>query len=238
MKRWLWIAITVLMTTLPVMAEESYSVPLTESYSGGRYIRANIDGIEVNFIFDTGCSSLFINQSVFNELLRRGIVKRKDLSKANEAELANGQSHAVRHFNIKRMQIGDCVLHDIQASVGIGDQPNATCLFGQAVLERFAYYSIAGNKIYFEPKPEAEQQALVIANQLSEDTARAQQQRIVEALQPYADWLSPRYLVIYAYALYHTDQYEQAMAIFRYLLDSGEFEDSDRQLEKALEKVL
>ena len=235
-----WAALLIVALPCRLTAEETgkqYTVPLAEAYSGNKYLQAEVEGMSVRFIFDTGCSSVSISRSVFNTLLRRGLVKKKDLSHESEVELANGTSHKVKHFVIKHLRVGDCVLHNVHATVSMDASSEGGSLFGQAALERMAYYSVAGNTLYFESKPEGEQHALYLAELLSDDTARVQQQRIVDALQPYAEWLTPRYLLIYAYALYRTGEYEQAIGIFRYLIDSGVFEDNDRQLRKALEKI-
>jgi len=216
------------MLSLLVMAE--YSVPMKEDYSGNKTIEAVVNGVKVNFAFDTGSSSLLLNRNIFEELLRRGQIRMEDLSAEGEAEMANGETHVVRSFIVKRLQIGECELHNIQASVGVNDQPDATPLFGQTVLERFTVYTIKDGRLFFQVKPDDEQQALRTAHRLRKDTTKAGNRRVVEALAPYVKRLSPRYLFIYADALYKTDSYEQAIRVYRQLQESESYQDTDNAL--------
>ena len=57
-----------------------HRVALKESLSGNKYMTAYVDGVKVNFTLDTGCSSLSINQLLFEELVRKGVVQWSDLS--------------------------------------------------------------------------------------------------------------------------------------------------------------
>lgn len=217
-----------LLIPLAVLAE--YSVPLVEDYSSNKTIEATVNGIKVLFAFDTGSTSLLLNRNIFDELVKKGQIKEADLSTEKEAEMANGETHLVRSFTVKRLQVGECVLRNIQASVGVNDQPDATPLFGQTVLERFSSYTVKNNRFYFQPKSDEEQDALCIAHRLRKDTTRVNNQKIVDALKPFVKHLSPRYMIIYADALSNTNAYEQAIRIYRQLLESDSFIDDDNTI--------
>lgn len=204
-----------------------YSVPMMEALSGAKSVYASVEGLKVLFTFDTGCSSLLLNQNIFNELVRMGAVRREDLSAESEAELANGESHLVRNFTIPRLKIGGCVLHNVRASVGVYDRPDADPLLGQAVLERFRSYTISNGRLSFDAKPEGEQQALALASSLRSDTTRNGNRQIVNALKPYKDRLSPRYLLLLAKACDYTDDFRQSIALYDVLLSSDSFIDED-----------
>lgn len=231
MRKWYLIWLLV----LPLAMWAQYSIPLSEEDNGNKYLTVSIGGLAVDFTFDTGCSSVSINRNIFHEMLRCGIIKREDVYDELEAEMANGERHVVQRFFIKRMQIGDYELHNIQASVGVDDQPDATPLFGQSVLERFSSYTISNNRLYFKPKPEDEQMALYQATRLRNDTTSASQRQIAEALKPFVNRLSPRYLVIYAEALRKTGEYKQAIAMYHRIKESGIYrEDEQYSLQERL----
>lgn len=219
-----------LLIILPLTLLAQYSVPLMEDSGGNKYLQTQIEGIDVEFTFDTGCSDVLINQNIFNEMRRRNLIKPSDLSEKSEAMIANGASHVVRHFIIKELKIGTCIFHNIYASVGVNDQPNASPLLGQSVLERFSSYTIKENKLYFQAKPENEQNALFIANKYRNDTTIANQRKVVDALMPYAERLSPLYLKIFADALQKVGAYEQAMDIYEQVLNSGSYKDDEKFL--------
>lgn len=217
-----------LLILLPLTLSAQYSVPLMEAKNGNQYLNTQVDGIDVEFTFDTGCSSVLINQEIFDEMRRRNLIKLSDLSEKGEAIIANGEAMNVRHFIIKELKIGTCVLHNVSASIGVDAKPSAMPLLGQSALERFNSYTIKENKLYFQTKPEQEQNALFIANKYRNDTTIANQQKVVEALTPYEGRLSFRYLGILADALNITGAYEQAIDIYERLLNSSSYKE-DKQ---------
>jgi len=215
-----------------VSTRAEYRVTLQEELNGNKRVTASVDGVKVNFTFDTGCSTLSLNAQIFEELVRKGVVKRSDLSEESESELANGETHLVRSFTIKRLQIGDCVLHNVRASVGVYDRPDADPLLGQSVLSRLERYTISGNILSFEPKPEAEQKALALAIEAHTDTSFAVNARVVEALRPYQDQLTPRYMIYFAKALEFTNHDEEAVEWYDKVLRSPQFIDEEGTIHK------
>ena len=209
---------------------KEYSVPLQESMSGNKHLVAYADGVKVRFTFDTGCSSLTINKTLFEELVRKGMVKWSDLSDLAEAELANGEMHDVRYFTIKRLQIGDYTMRNVRASLGVNDRADADPLLGQGVLNRFNAYLVQDGKLYFDPRPEEMQQAMYFSDIHHSDTTFAVNQQIVNKLQPYINQLGNRYRIIYGQALEYTNREDIAIPLYRQMLNGGAFEDEDHSL--------
>lgn len=209
----------------PVRAE--YQMQLQGTLSGNQRLTAVVDGEEVNFTFDTGCSSLTINQVLFDELVRKGVVKRSDLSETCEAEMANGEMHDVRYFTIKSLKMGDYVWHNVRASVGVHDRPDADPLLGQAILSRCEYFAISNGVLVFEPKPDDVQQAIYYCDMHHTDTTFAGNQKLEEKMRPYLASFSPRYLIFYAQALEYINQERQAIPIYEQLLQSDTYYDEE-----------
>lgn len=211
---------------------EEHSVPLQESMSGNKHLIAYADGVKVRFTFDTGCSSLTINKVLFEELVRKGMVKWSDLSDIGEAELANGEMHDVRYFTIKRLQIGDYTMRNVRASLGVYDRADADPLLGQGVLNRFNAYLIQDGKLYFDPRPDEIQQAMYFCDIHHADTTFAMNQQIVNKLQPYINQLGNRYRIMYVQALEYTNREDIAIPLYQQLLTDGTYEDEDGSLFK------
>ena len=230
-----YILVFVLCSLFVWTGKAEYRVTLQEALSGNKHVVAYVDGVKVDFTLDTGCSTLTISKNLFEELVRKGAVKRSELSEVGEAELANGEMHDVQYFTIKRLQLGDYVMHNVRASIGVHARPDADPLLGQSVLNRCEYYAISNNgQLIFEPKPEEEQKALVIAQTFSNDTSYANNAKIVEALRPYAERLSPRHLIIYAQALEYINEERTAIPIYTYLINSDVFSDEDGKVYQRL----
>ena len=191
-----------------------YRVPLHEGSTGSKYVVGYINGIEVVFTFDTGCSSLAINANIFNKLVQNGSVNRADLSQPIPSIMANGYMHNVRTFPIKELKLGDYTFYDVVANVGTDDEKNAPPLLGQSVLMLMESYTIKGDYIEFTPKPRAEQKALCIAERYDQDKSKAQ--GIVDLLTPLYkhNKLSYKFLYTYALALSDAKQYRQAIECY------------------------
>ena len=211
----------VLIVLFPLSASAECEVMMQQEVGGNQHIAIEADGLPIDCTFDTGCSSLTVSKAVFDELVRRGSVSEEDLYDEGVAEMANGEKYQMRGFVIHRLKIGDCVLRDIPASIGINHHSDAPSLFGQTVLERFATYTVTGNKLIFEPRPATEQQALITAYRLQNDTTSSAREQIIEVLSPYIDRLSPRYLMLYVSALDESGRHEEAQRIYQQLVASG-----------------
>lgn len=118
--------------------------------NGVRYIRAKINGQELKFVFDTGASSICISALEAAVLVKNGILSREDVIGQNAFMDATGRVSVGATINLRTVTLGDRELKDVEAI--IVDNPEAACLFGQSVLERFGSYTIDNTKgeIIFE----------------------------------------------------------------------------------------
>ena len=230
--RYIWLLVLGWMSLGTIQAE--YKVTLKESSSGNKHVTAFVEGVKVDFTFDTGCSSLTVNRDIFENLVKKGAVQWSDLSEVSEAELANGEMHDVRTFTIKYLKIGDYVMRNVRASLGVNDRPDADPLFGQSIFGRLESYTIRGNEWIFTPKPEDEQKALALAGQFCNDTTFAANKRMADALRPFAERLSPRHLIIYAQALEYSNLDGEAIPVYEQLLKNTAYFDEEGKIQKRL----
>lgn len=108
---------------------------------GGVYqVPLLINGVKMFFIFDTGASSIAISETEALFLYKQGKLKDEDiLGKQNFID-ANGDISEGTLINLRKVEIGDRVLRNVQAS--ITHNLNAPLLFGQSALERFGRIEI------------------------------------------------------------------------------------------------
>jgi clan AA aspartic protease (TIGR02281 family) len=114
-------------------------IKMTEK-NGVRYIPMKINGQELNFVFDTGASSICISTFEASLLAKNGLLSVDDVIGQQAFTDATGWISVGVRINLKTVQIGNKVLENVEATVI--ENPNAECLLGQTVLSRFGEYTI------------------------------------------------------------------------------------------------
>jgi len=119
-------------------------VPFIKNKSGVLEVDLKINGYSKRFIYDTGASAISFGQSFFDELLNNGFISNSDIKYKTKTSLADGSLATVTAVNIKKLQLGDFELTNVEALVM--DVPNAPMLAGQTVFERFGTVTLDNNK--------------------------------------------------------------------------------------------
>lgn len=118
--------------------------------NGVRYIPMKINGQELNFVFDTGASSICISTIEAILLVKNGSLTENDVIGQQGFTDATGRISVGAKINLRTVQIGNKVLNNVEAI--IIENPGAECLLGQTVLSRFGKYTIDNqqNEIIFK----------------------------------------------------------------------------------------
>jgi aspartyl protease family protein len=118
--------------------------------NGVCYIPMKVNGQELNFVFDTGASSICISVLEAAVLGKNGLLVKGDIIGQQEFQDATGGFSIGMKINLKKVEIGGKEVDNVEAT--IIDNPGAECLLGQSVLSRFGKYTIdnRNNEIIFE----------------------------------------------------------------------------------------
>lgn len=108
--------------------------------NGVRYVPMKLNGQELNFVFDTGASSICISTMEAALLVKNGLLSRSDVIGNQGFVDATGGFSVGMQINLKSVEIGGREIRDVLAI--IIDSPSAECLLGQTVLSRFGKYTI------------------------------------------------------------------------------------------------
>lgn len=104
--------------------------------SGGVYlIPTLVNGSNMNFIFDTGASDITISQVEALFLYKQGTLTDDDFIGVQQYQIADGSISEGSIINLKTVQIGNKVLHNVKAS--IIHNTSAPLLLGQSALSQF-----------------------------------------------------------------------------------------------------
>lgn len=118
--------------------------------NGVRYIPIKINGQELNFVFDTGASSICISTLEASVLYKNGTLTKEDFVGTENFLDASGNITEGITIKLRTIQIGDKVIESVEAT--IIKNPDAVCLLGQTALSKFGKYTIdnENNVIIFE----------------------------------------------------------------------------------------
>lgn len=107
-----------------------------------------INGMELDFIFDSGAAEITISSAEAIVMLKQGKLKEEDIIGEAYYKIADGTIAEGTVINLRTVQIANKVLHDVQATVV--DNIEAPLLLGQSALERFGKISIDYNNLTIE----------------------------------------------------------------------------------------
>ena len=110
------------------------------SENGIYKIPIEINGSKMDFIFDTGASSICISETEAKFLVKQGTLSQDDVIGEKSFSDANGDISSGMLIKLRSVKIGDRILNNVQALVVPNDK--APLLLGQTALAQFGKISI------------------------------------------------------------------------------------------------
>ena len=115
-----------------------------KKYGGVRTVQVKInDCAEFPMIFDTGCSGVSMSILELSTLIKHGYISENDVVGMTRAQIADGSVVEQAVVNLKKLQIGDYVCYNIEAS--ISEHEEAPLLLGNGALKEVESFSIDDN---------------------------------------------------------------------------------------------
>ena len=115
-------------------------IEVPRSFDGHYYLNLQLNGKTVNFVVDTGATSVVLTQS---DAKRIGI-DLNDLVYSGTANTANGVVRTAR-ARVNQVQLGDISDRDVAVFVNEGEMDGS--LLGMSYLQRFEKIEIAGDRL-------------------------------------------------------------------------------------------
>ncbi len=111
-----------------------------QTQGGVKIVSLEINDIPLQFVFDTGASSICISLREAEELVRQGTLTKEDIIKEQYFTDANGNVSKGMLVNLRKVKIGNTILRDVEANI----VPNykAPLLLGQTALKQFGTIEI------------------------------------------------------------------------------------------------
>ncbi len=105
----------------------------------------SVNGLKLQFIFDTGASNVAISLPVAIFMLKNGYLLKTDLKGSSYAQIANGKVLKNTTILIRELEIGGIKLQNIEASVI--HELSAPLLLGQSAIQKLGKIQINGNEL-------------------------------------------------------------------------------------------
>lgn len=194
--------------------------------NGGVYkIPCSVNGLRLKMIFDPGASNVCISESVAIMMLENDYLSIDDIKGTSQSQVADGRIVDHTKIILKKVQIGDKTLTNVEAVVIHGQ--DAPLLFGQSALRRLGCYTISGDKLILGTDTFGSQQTKALA--LSDDEIDQLIQEADDAIYDGAYSIAlEKYQILhnngylnsygemgYADCLYYLDQNEVALEIYK-----------------------
>lgn len=126
-----------------ILQTENHSKPIDKNNKtiikmeekGGVYtMPCTVNGLRLNFIFDTGASNVSISLTEVLFMLKNGYLSNEDILGSEYYQIANGEITEGTKINLKQLSIGDIKLYNVKA--GVVHNLNAPLLLGQSALHK------------------------------------------------------------------------------------------------------
>ena len=93
--------------------------------------------ITINFVFDSGATSVVVPPETYLALVRAGTVSKSDLRGERDFMMADGRMVRSKTFIIRSLRLGDVTIENVEGAIG-----GPEGLLGQSFLVHFKSWSI------------------------------------------------------------------------------------------------
>lgn len=133
------ILLTLILILINSISYGQTTVIMTQKY-GVYFIPCKVNGLSLDFIFDTGASDVTISDLEANKMRENGFLKEDEILGTGNYTTANGDMVVGTKIILRTLQIGGKTLYNVNAS--IVHTEDAPLLLGQSALQKFGKFSV------------------------------------------------------------------------------------------------
>lgn len=141
------VLLTIQFILITLFGISQYIIPL-QSKNGAKYIESVIDGVPIEFIFDTGATATLLSTEVFNKIKEKS--GDYELLRVDSYQIADGSMVLANTYSADSLCLGTLCFKQIEFSVFQSE--NTSCLLGQNIFEKLYSYEIQSNQIRLTPR--------------------------------------------------------------------------------------
>ena len=128
----------------------SQSIISNNKINGLFTIECKVNGLKLEFIFDTGASDVTISLTEAMFMIKNGYLNKEDIGETIYYKIANGNVEKGTKINIREIEINGIKLYNIQAT--IIHESSAPLLLGMSAINKLGKIEISGNSLYIYNK--------------------------------------------------------------------------------------
>lgn len=113
--------------------------------NGAFIVPCKVNGVPMNFIFDTGATDVTISLTEAEFLVKQGLLKKEDIKVTVQYQIASGEIREGTKINLREIEINGLKLNNISAT--IVHEQNAPLLLGMSALSQLGKIEIENNKL-------------------------------------------------------------------------------------------
>ena len=122
-----------------------------EKRGGVYYLPGKINGLELQFVFDTGASNVYLSMTEALFMVKNGYLSPDDFTgKVSQSLVANGSIEENMEVVLREIELGGIILKNIKANVS--QQFDTPLLLGQTVIQELGPIQLDGNKLIITTK--------------------------------------------------------------------------------------
>ena len=134
-----------------VESEKQIGIKMTK-VSGVYQIPCIVNGVKMNFIFDTGASNVCISLTEARFLAKNGYLEKEDYIGRSTSQIADGSVVENMEINLHSIEVGGVIITDVKAVVV--NSTTAPLLLGQSALKKLGKIEIDGDSLFIVKKGE------------------------------------------------------------------------------------
>lgn len=134
-----------LLCLVPLKTSAQEVIEMRKESNGLYTIPCSVNGLRLRFILDTGASNVSLSVTEANFMLKNDYLESSDVTGTTNTLTADGEIKENYTVNIRSLQIGSIVLHNVPAVVSKG--LSAPLLLGQSVLSQLGQWSIKDSQL-------------------------------------------------------------------------------------------
>lgn len=133
----------------------SQTTILMNKVNGVYYVPCEVNGIKMDFVFDTGASNVSISKTEAEFLIKHKLLTKEDFIGRVNYRIADGSLQEGIEVKLKEIKIKDFILKDVTAT--IVSESSAPLLLGQTALSKLGKFEVDGNILRIYPNKSTEQ---------------------------------------------------------------------------------
>tara|TARA_R100000935_G_scaffold2360_1_gene6635 strand:+ start:144 stop:1922 length:1779 start_codon:yes stop_codon:yes gene_type:complete len=131
-----------LFTTIEVFSQTTINLDKT---NGVYTVPCKVNGIPMNFIFDTGASNVTISLTEATFLIKQGLLGKNDIKESVKYQIANGDVNEGTNIILREIEVAGLKIKNVEAT--IVHEQNAPLLLGMSALSQLGKIEIENNTL-------------------------------------------------------------------------------------------